>query len=172
MYAIAEGTVVFPKVPLIRVEGPLPVVQLLETTLLNLVNYARWLSHTCSVECSCLIYIIYIIFDYIYFLNSLVTTNSVRFRLASGKDKMLLEFGLRRAQGPDGALSASKYAYIGGFDGTSNVLAGKLYGIPVKGTHAHAFIMSYSSFDDLHTRVLTNFRFRNAINFIASLICW
>uniref|UniRef100_A0A7S3K7T5 Nicotinate phosphoribosyltransferase n=1 Tax=Aureoumbra lagunensis TaxID=44058 RepID=A0A7S3K7T5_9STRA len=120
MFAIKEGTVVFPYEPLLRIEGPLAIAQMIETTVLNLINYP-----------------------------SLVCTNAARYRLAVGSEKKLFEFGARRAQGPDGALSASRYAYMGGFDGTSHVLAAKLFSIPVSGTQAHAFVQSFTSLDDL-----------------------
>ncbi|XP_044510332.1 nicotinate phosphoribosyltransferase 2-like [Mangifera indica] len=120
VYAISEGSVVFPKVPLLRVEGPVAVVQLLETPFLNLINYA-----------------------------SLVATNAARHRFVAGKSKLLLEFGLRRAQGPDGGIGASKYCYMGGFDATSNVAAGRLFGIPLRGTHSHAFVSSFMSPDEI-----------------------
>lgn len=115
--AIEEGTAVFPHEPLVRVRGPLLQGQILETALLNVVNF-----------------------------QTLIATKSARIcRAAEGEP--VLEFGLRRAQGIDGGLAASRAAYVGGAAATSNVLAGRLYGIPIKGTHAHSWVMAFQDED-------------------------
>lgn len=111
--AIPEGTLVFPQTPLIRIQGPLLQCQLLETPLLTFMNF-----------------------------QTLIATKTSRVCLAA-QDDPVIEFGMRRAQGPDGALSASRAAYIGGCVGTSNTLAGQLYDIPVRGTHAHSWVTAF-----------------------------
>lgn len=111
--AIPEGTVVFPHEPLIRVRGPIIESQIIESALLNIINF-----------------------------QSLVATKAARICQAAG-DGPVLEFGLRRAQGIDGALSVARAAYLAGCAATSNTLAGKIYGIPVKGTHAHSWVMAF-----------------------------
>ena len=113
--AMPEGTVVVPHEPLLRVRGPILQAQLVESALLNIINF-----------------------------QSLIATKAARVVYAARGDAVV-DFGLRRAQGPDGANSASRAAYIGGCSGTSNVLAGSLYGIPVRGTHAHSWVMSFPS---------------------------
>src|SRR5688572_29036188 len=113
--AIPEGTAVFPHEPLVRVRGPILQCQLVETPLLAMVNF-----------------------------QTLVATKAARVCQAT-RGEPVLEFGLRRAQGIDGGLSASRAAYVGGCAATSNVLAGKLFGIPVRGTHAHSWVMSFDS---------------------------
>ena len=106
---------VFPPEPLVRVRGPIIQGQLIETPLLNLVNF-----------------------------QTLIATKAARVCHAAGSDSVV-EFGLRRAQGIDGSLSASRAAYVGGCAATSNLLAGRLLGIPVRGTHAHSWIMFFDS---------------------------
>ena len=114
IHAVPEGTVVYPHQPILRVEGPLLQCQLIETALLSLINF-----------------------------SSLVATKSSRIVQAATGDSVL-EFGMRRAQGLDGAMTATRAAYIGGCHATSNVAAGKVYKIPVKGTHAHSWVMCFN----------------------------
>src|SRR5436305_10539829 len=113
--AVPEGTVVFPHEPLLRVTGPIAQAQLVESALLNFVNF-----------------------------QTLIATKAARIVLAAKGDPVI-DFGLRRAQGVDGALSATRAAFIGGVGSTSNVLAGARFGIPVKGTHAHSWVMWFDS---------------------------
>ena len=113
--AIPEGTLVFPHQPLLRITGPILQCQLLETALLNIINF-----------------------------QTLIATKAARVCQAA-QGEPVLEMGLRRGQGSDGAVSASRAAHIGGCATTSNVLAGKVFGIPVKGTHAHSWVMSFEN---------------------------
>src|SRR4051812_1941400 len=113
--AVPEGTVVFPQEPLLRVSGPIVPCMLLETPLLDLINF-----------------------------QTLIATKAARVCLAA-EGEPVLEFGLRRAQGVDGAISAARAAYLGGCAATSDVLAGKLLGVPVRGTHAHSWVMLFDS---------------------------
>lgn len=114
IYAIPEGTVVFPREPLIKVIAPIMEAQLVETALLNIINH-----------------------------QSLIATKAARVVFAAENDGVL-EFGLRRAQGPDAGLYGARASMIAGCVGTSNILAGKLFDVPVRGTHAHSWIMSFS----------------------------
>lgn len=113
IYAIPEGTVVFPREPLIKVIAPIMQAQLMETAILNLINH-----------------------------QSLIATKAARVCYAARGDG-IMEFGLRRAQGPDAGTYGARAAMIGGCIGTSNVLCGQLFDVPVKGTHAHSWIMSF-----------------------------
>ena len=113
IYAIPEGTVVFPKEPLLKVVAPIMEAQLVETAILNIINH-----------------------------QSLIATKTSRFVFAANGDG-IMEFGLRRAQGPDAGLYGARAAMIGGCVGTSNVLAGQMFDVPVMGTHAHSWIMSF-----------------------------
>lgn len=111
--AMPEGTVAFPGEPLIRVNAPIMEAQLVETALLNIVNH-----------------------------QTLIATKASRVTFAAKGDSVL-EFGLRRAQGPDAGIYGARAAIIGGCDATSNVLTGQMYDIPIKGTHAHSWVMSF-----------------------------
>ncbi len=113
--AVPEGTLVFPNEPLLRVQGPIIQSQIIETALLNLINF-----------------------------QTLIATKAARVALAARGDPVI-EFGLRRAQGVDGGLTASRAAFIGGCSATSNLQAGQAFGIPVKGTHAHSWVMSFDT---------------------------
>lgn len=113
VYAIPEGTVVFPKEPLVKVIAPIMEAQLVETAILNILNH-----------------------------QSLIATKAARVVYAAKGDG-IMEFGLRRAQGPDAGIYGARAAMIGGCIGTSNVLTGQMFDVPVKGTHAHSWIMSF-----------------------------
>ncbi|MDB6076325.1 MAG: nicotinate phosphoribosyltransferase [Akkermansiaceae bacterium] len=111
--AVPEGSAVFGHEPLLRIQGPILHAQLVETALLNIVNF-----------------------------QTLIATKAAR-TCEAAAGAPVIEFGYRRAQGPDGGLAASRAAWIGGVAGTSNVLAGQIYGIPIRGTHAHSWVMSF-----------------------------
>ena len=113
IYAIPEGTVVFPREPLVKIIAPIMEAQLMETAILNIINH-----------------------------QSLIATKAARVCYAA-QGGAVMEFGLRRAQGPDAGTYGARAAVIGGCCGTSNVLTGQLFNVPVLGTHAHSWIMSF-----------------------------
>ncbi len=115
LYSVREGDLVYPQEPIITVKAPLMQAQLIETALLNIVSH-----------------------------QTLIATKSARI-VQAARGKSVVEFGLRRAQGPDAGIYGARAAMIGGCDGTSNVLTGQLFNIPVKGTHSHSWVMSFDN---------------------------
>jgi nicotinate phosphoribosyltransferase len=115
LHAVPEGTLIFPHEPIIRVTAPLPEAQLIESALLNIMNF-----------------------------QTLIATKAARICIAA-EGSPVVDFGLRRAHGPDAAIGAARASFIGGAMGTSNTLAGKLLGIPIRGTIAHSWIESFPS---------------------------
>ena len=113
IYAVPEGTVVFPGEPILTVKAPILQAQLIETAILNIMNF-----------------------------QTLIATKAAKICYAA-KNDLVMEFGLRRAQAPDAGIYGARAAVIGGCDSTSNVLAGKMFGIPVAGTHAHSWVMNF-----------------------------
>ena len=115
IYSVPEGTMVFPGEPILTVKAPVIEAQLIETAVLNIINH-----------------------------QTLIASKAAKIRYSAGND-LVMEFGLRRAQGPDAGIYGSRASVIGGCNSTSNVLAGKLFDIPVAGTHAHSWVMSFES---------------------------
>ncbi len=115
MYSVREGDFVYPQEPLIVIKAPLVQAQLVETALLNIVSH-----------------------------QTLIATKSARI-VQAARGKSVVEFGLRRAQGPDAGIYGARASIIGGCNGTSNVLTGQMFNIPVKGTHSHSWVMSFPS---------------------------
>ena len=115
MYSVAEGDIVYPQEPIVIIKAPLIEAQLIETALLNIISH-----------------------------QTLIATKSARI-VSAARGKSVVEFGLRRAQGPDAGIYGARAAIIGGCNGTSNVLTGQMFDIPVKGTHAHSWVMSFDS---------------------------
>ncbi len=113
IYAVPEGTLVFPGEPILTVKAPVMEAQLIETAILNIINH-----------------------------QTLIASKAAKIRYAAGND-VVMEFGLRRAQGPDAGIYGARAAVIGGCNSTSNVLAGKMFNIPVAGTHAHSWVMNF-----------------------------
>lgn len=115
MYSVCEGDIVYPQEPIVTVKAPLIEAQLIETALLNIISH-----------------------------QTLIATKSARI-VSAARGKSVVEFGLRRAQGPDAGIYGARASMIGGCNGTSNVLTGQMFDIPVKGTHSHSWVMSFDS---------------------------
>ena len=160
VHSMKEGSMAFPRVPLLTVTAPLGIGNLIETTLLTLINYPSLVTTNASRM---------VVAARGQFWEETAGSNPPRsgspprsaketkrksMQLTEGgpadftrRKPKCVEFGLRRAQGPDGGFSASKYSHIGGFHATSNVLAGKILNMPIAGTHAHSFVQSYTGLD-------------------------
>ena len=128
IYAVKEGSVVFPQEPLLRVHANIMEAQFIETAILNIINH-----------------------------QSLIATKTSRIVLAAQKDDVL-EFGARRAQGPDAAIFGARASIIGGCSATSNVLAGKMFDVPIAGTHAHSWVMGFEGELEAFREYAKNFK--------------